>query len=282
MDHNASNIPSDIAYAYSVGHIPPDITLATLLESRDGPSKIGIYAVFALTFIFLLFRCYSRIFVVKRFGLDDWLACLTFVRQVGPRFEMIPELTSILIDSLYTPRAIMCFINQQRKRSTQRLRQLCHVPGRRSNELWRITGHNHALPVHHRTLYLSSLRSRILHSTIRRPRQTLQFHSCLYNRFHHFLSRAVLSFIAPLHPGHRRMAIFLAGGLPRIQVHDLGCGVHHYFMSIVYMRRRHVHHSVHVDPSFTCAVEKEIGTGLRHVSRCTVSEPLDLEVKKAY
>ncbi|KAF3403257.1 hypothetical protein DPV78_004764 [Talaromyces pinophilus] len=82
MDHNASNIPSDIAYAYSVGHIPPDITLATLLESRDGPSKIGIYAVFALTFVFLLFRCYSRIFVVKRFGLDDWLACLTFVLYI--------------------------------------------------------------------------------------------------------------------------------------------------------------------------------------------------------
>lgn len=87
MDHNASNIPSDIAYAYSVGHIPADITLATLLESRDGPSKTGIYAVFALTFIFLLFRCYSRIFVVKRFGLDDWLACLTFVRHDRPRFK---------------------------------------------------------------------------------------------------------------------------------------------------------------------------------------------------
>jgi hypothetical protein len=79
MDHNASNVPSDIAYAYSEGHIPPGITLATLLQSRDGPTKIGIYAVFILAFIFLLFRCYSRIFVVKRFGLDDWLACITFV-----------------------------------------------------------------------------------------------------------------------------------------------------------------------------------------------------------
>lgn len=167
----------------------------------------------------------------------------------------------------------MRFINQQRKRSPWRLRQLCHVPGRRSNELWRITGHSHALPVHHRTLYLSSLRSRILQSTIRRARQTLQFHSYLYNRFHPILSRAILSFTAPLHPGHRRMAIFLAGGLPRIQVHELGCGVHHYLMSIVHMRHRHVRHSVHVNPSFTCAVEKETGTRLRHVSRCTVSEP---------
>lgn len=101
----------------------------------------------------------------------------------------------------------MRFINQQRKRSPWRLRQLCHVPGRGSNELWRITGHSHALPVHHRTLYLSSLRSRILQSTIRRARQTLQFHSYLYNRFHPILSRAILSFTAPLHPGHRRMAI---------------------------------------------------------------------------
>lgn len=165
MDHNASNIPSDIAYAYSVGHIPPDITLATLLESRDGPSKIGIYSVFALTFIFLLFRCYSRISVVKRFGLDDWLACLTFVCQDRPPFkcfEMISELTSIWIDSLYTPRASMRFINQQRKRSPQRVRQLCHVPGRRSNELWRIIGHCHALSLYHCTLHLSPIRSRVL------------------------------------------------------------------------------------------------------------------------
>ncbi|KAE8551382.1 hypothetical protein EYB25_005267 [Talaromyces marneffei] len=82
MDEYASNIPSDIANAYSVGHIPPDITLATLLQSRDASSKTGIYVVFALSFIFLIFRCYSRIFVVRRFGLDDWLACLTFILYI--------------------------------------------------------------------------------------------------------------------------------------------------------------------------------------------------------
>lgn len=79
---NENSVPSDIAYAYSIGHIPPDVTLATLLDSRDYPTKVGIYFVFVLAFVFLMFRCYSRIFVVRKFGLDDWLACLTFVSRV--------------------------------------------------------------------------------------------------------------------------------------------------------------------------------------------------------
>lgn len=50
------------------------------------------------------------------------------------------------------------------------------------------------------------------------------------------------------------------GVLPRIQVCKLGCCVHYYFMPMIHMRRRHVRHSVHFEPSFTYAVEK--GTGI--------------------
>ncbi|EED15647.1 hypothetical protein TSTA_050850 [Talaromyces stipitatus ATCC 10500] len=82
MDGNTTNVPSDIAYAWSIGNIPPEITLATLLDSRDGPNKIGIYVVFVLAFLFLFIRCYSRIFIVRKFGLDDWLACLTFILYI--------------------------------------------------------------------------------------------------------------------------------------------------------------------------------------------------------
>lgn len=79
---NDTNIPPDIAYAYAVGNVPSDIPLALLLESRDGRAKIAIYIVFALTFLLLLLRCYSRIVVVRKFGLDDWLACATFVSHL--------------------------------------------------------------------------------------------------------------------------------------------------------------------------------------------------------
>ncbi|CRG89072.1 hypothetical protein PISL3812_06107 [Talaromyces islandicus] len=74
-----SNVPADIAHAYEVGNVPPGITPEFLMESRDGPTKAAIYFLFFLTMAFMLGRCYSRIFVVRKFGLDDWLACVTFV-----------------------------------------------------------------------------------------------------------------------------------------------------------------------------------------------------------
>ncbi|OKL55375.1 hypothetical protein UA08_09380 [Talaromyces atroroseus] len=75
-------IPSDIAHAIAVGNVPPGVPVSLLLDSRDGPTKIGIYFVFTLTFVFLLLRCYSRIFVVRKFGLDDWLARGVYVEYV--------------------------------------------------------------------------------------------------------------------------------------------------------------------------------------------------------
>lgn len=218
METNASNVPSDIAHAWSVGNIPSDITLATLLDSRDGPSKTGIYIVFALAFVFLLFRCYSRLFIVRKFGLDDWLACLTFVSRFFSCFEsgalsMFGELTISpwMIDSLYTPRADMCFVNKQRKRSTQRVCCLCHVPRRRSNEPWRIARYSHAFPIHHRALYLSPFRSRILQSTIRRSRKALHIHPHLHNLLRPLLPCAILSSPISLPSSYRQMAVFMAG-----------------------------------------------------------------------
>jgi hypothetical protein len=84
-DVNVTNFPPDIAHAIDVGSVPPGVPVSLLLESRDNPTKIGIYFMFSLTFVFLLLRCYSRAFVVRKFGLDDWLACVTFVRLFLPR-----------------------------------------------------------------------------------------------------------------------------------------------------------------------------------------------------
>ena len=76
-----ANVPADIAHAYEVGNVPAGITPEFLMESRDGPTKAAIYFLFFFTMAFMMARCYSRIFVVRKFGLDDWLACLTFVRS---------------------------------------------------------------------------------------------------------------------------------------------------------------------------------------------------------
>ncbi|KAH8705883.1 hypothetical protein BGW36DRAFT_19069 [Talaromyces proteolyticus] len=79
---NLTDVPADIAHAFEVGNIPPGITVEFLMESRDGPTKAAIYFLFFFTFALMLARCYSRIFVVRKFGLDDWLACLTLIIYV--------------------------------------------------------------------------------------------------------------------------------------------------------------------------------------------------------
>lgn len=45
-----------------------------------GPEVIGVYALFtALTTISMVLRVYSRVFLVKKFGWDDWTAAVAWV-----------------------------------------------------------------------------------------------------------------------------------------------------------------------------------------------------------
>ena len=81
-------IPADIQQAYEDGRIPEGISLEYLAESRDYGPVVAILFVGVLTFLIFSFRIYGRIFLVRKFGLDDWLALLAMVcgfRDVGSK-----------------------------------------------------------------------------------------------------------------------------------------------------------------------------------------------------
>jgi hypothetical protein len=64
-------------------YIPSEITASFLEESRDQPVVIAILFVGSFVTFILGLRCIARIFVVRKFGLDDWLAVITLVSREG-------------------------------------------------------------------------------------------------------------------------------------------------------------------------------------------------------
>jgi hypothetical protein len=61
-----------------------------------GPQVIGVYSFFlALTTVAITLRTYCRVYVLKNFALDDWLAVTAWVRSSS-------RVTMIIITSMYT------------------------------------------------------------------------------------------------------------------------------------------------------------------------------------
>jgi hypothetical protein len=61
-------------------YVPAGITQAFLEQNRDQPAVVAILFIGSFVTLILALRCYARVFIVKSFGLDDWLALLTMVR----------------------------------------------------------------------------------------------------------------------------------------------------------------------------------------------------------
>lgn len=75
-------VDAAVARAFAEGRVPANITYLTpeyLSESRDPPAIVAIIVVLALATLFVALRCYSRICLVKSFGLDDSLALCSYV-----------------------------------------------------------------------------------------------------------------------------------------------------------------------------------------------------------
>ncbi|TWU74927.1 hypothetical protein ED733_004797 [Metarhizium rileyi] len=83
---------SDVDRAIADGRVPSHVTRGFLLESKDRPAIVGILVVTGLTFLVVFGRVYSRAFVVRRFGFDDWIAVVSLallVAFVGLCIELI-------------------------------------------------------------------------------------------------------------------------------------------------------------------------------------------------
>ena len=61
--------------------LPPGITLSYLAESRDRAPTTAIIFIGSFALVLALLRSYARLFLVKSFGVDDWLAIATLVRS---------------------------------------------------------------------------------------------------------------------------------------------------------------------------------------------------------
>lgn len=68
-----------ITAAIEAGRIPKGISIAWLEQSRDKPATGAIIFVTLLTGVLVLCRIASRALVLRRTGLDDWLALLGLV-----------------------------------------------------------------------------------------------------------------------------------------------------------------------------------------------------------
>lgn len=62
-------------------YLPPGTTLALMEQSRDESAVVAILFVGSLVSVVVALRCYARVAIVKKFGLDDWLALLTLVSR---------------------------------------------------------------------------------------------------------------------------------------------------------------------------------------------------------
>ncbi|EFZ02302.2 hypothetical protein X797_000198 [Metarhizium robertsii] len=83
---------SDVDQAIADGRVPPDVTRAILLESKDRAAVVGISIVTILTFLVVCGRVVSRTFIVRRFGYDDGLAVVSLallIAYVGLCIELI-------------------------------------------------------------------------------------------------------------------------------------------------------------------------------------------------
>ena len=79
-----SDISSNILAAQAAGRIPDGISLDYLAESEDGPTKVVIIVLGSLSLLVVLARCYARMFLINKMGLDDALTILSVVRFLVP------------------------------------------------------------------------------------------------------------------------------------------------------------------------------------------------------
>jgi hypothetical protein len=68
-----------VAQAIADGRVPKGITAAYLNESKDAPAIVGIILVTCITSIIVLGRLASRAFLIRRFGIDDYLTLVSWV-----------------------------------------------------------------------------------------------------------------------------------------------------------------------------------------------------------
>ncbi|KAK2007126.1 hypothetical protein LZ32DRAFT_663119 [Colletotrichum eremochloae] len=74
---------SEAKAAVAAGRVPPNISLAYLEEDRDTPSMNASIFMFALTLVIVNGRAFSRLYLRKVFGVDDFLAMISMAMFIA-------------------------------------------------------------------------------------------------------------------------------------------------------------------------------------------------------
>jgi hypothetical protein len=70
-----------VSQAIADGRVPEEISATYLNETKDAAAIAGIIFVTTLTSLIVILRLVSRAFLLRRFGLDDYLTLASWVRQ---------------------------------------------------------------------------------------------------------------------------------------------------------------------------------------------------------
>ncbi len=71
-----------ITNAFASGKVPDHITIEYLMQNRDAPAIAALIFLAVLTGIVVGARCFSRLLIVKSFGLDDILALFSLASGI--------------------------------------------------------------------------------------------------------------------------------------------------------------------------------------------------------
>ena len=104
MSSPTNNAAITAALATS-SNIPSRVTAAFLRETRDEPAIIAILFVGAIVLVFASLRCWARVFIVKDFGVDDWLALISLVSVTSDLCESFSRAHQTIPSSCHTTRS---------------------------------------------------------------------------------------------------------------------------------------------------------------------------------
>lgn len=119
-----------IATAIAAGHVPSSITADYLMQNRNHPAIVAIIVIGLLTFVVVVLRCGSRLFFVRKFGIDDGLAAASLVCSwIDSPGASIDQMR---VTTHQSPDAPTCFYStldqeyQPREWETYRVHRVCY------------------------------------------------------------------------------------------------------------------------------------------------------------
>lgn len=154
------SIPADIQAADAAGQIPSGISLEYLAEAYDKQVIIGIIVLVVVSFVVLVLRCFARVVLLKRTGIDDLLMVLAMVCTLINLVSCLSH--PFRIGYLYPHCCTVYCLDKHGQRPSFRVHPICPLQGDSAQD--RSAGFRLSHSLHQRSSLCPVLRSRLLSS----------------------------------------------------------------------------------------------------------------------